>query len=272
MAYIRWPEWLNNRDQAYIYSVTDRWMERTGIAGMLDRSVQKNRRDIVESLVVNCALLALAAALKQAWKKLRRGEAIPFDDVRTAATGQLQRDLIWNYWKQLGEVRGMPMPLVNLRQLSPQVEALVARSHWQKTIQSRLKRIARIAAQPPGAASPRAMASTAAEFGAPIVPAPTEPAREHEITPAPAPEAAAAPEGVTRYPRRAAWLGEQLRIRGWNKHDLHRFGGPDRATTQKILDGLPVRELDVLSRVIEALSKGPSAKSPKVTLIDIPRD
>jgi hypothetical protein len=104
----------------------------------------------------------------------------------------------------------------------------------------------------------------AAEPGAPIAPA----AAPEEITPAPA----ALPEAVTRHPRRAVWLREQLSIREWdkhewNKHDLRAHGGPDRASTQKILDGLPVRE-DVLEKVARALS----AQGPKVTLRDIPRD
>jgi hypothetical protein len=70
-----------------------------------------------------------------------------------------------------------------------------------------------------------------------------------------------------RYPRRAAWLREQLSSRKLNRHTLHANGGPDRASTQKILDGLSVRE-DVLEKVARALS----FKGPQVKLQDIPRD
>jgi hypothetical protein len=125
------------------------------------------------------------------------------------------------------------------------------------------------ATQPPEP-PPEESRFAAAEPGAPIALAATPtPAQEHEIPPASDPNAAVVPEVVKRYPRRAAWLDKQLRIRGWTKHDLQRFGGPDRATTQKMLDGLPVRE-DVLERVARALS----AQDPqvKVALPDIPRD
>jgi hypothetical protein len=72
---------------------------------------------------------------------------------------------------------------------------------------------------------------------------------------------------VTRFPRRAAWLREQLSRRELNRHTLHANGGPDRASTQKILDGLSVRE-DVLEKVARALS----FEGPHVTLLDIPQD
>jgi hypothetical protein len=86
--------------------------------------------------------------------------------------------------------------------------------------------------------------------------------------------AAAAPEAVKRYPRRAAWLDNQLRIRKWTKHTLQSFGGPNRASTQKILDSLPVRDV-VLERVAEALSAAPptqSLKDPRVESDNIPQD
>jgi hypothetical protein len=78
-----------------------------------------------------------------------------------------------------------------------------------------------------------------------------------------APRAAANP---TRYPVRAAWLQAHLVERNWTKHDLARYGGPDPKTTQKVLDGLSVRE-DVLRKIAEGLS----ARGTKVNSTDIPR-
>jgi hypothetical protein len=70
-----------------------------------------------------------------------------------------------------------------------------------------------------------------------------------------------------QFPKRASWLSGHLRERAWNKHDLFRQGGPEHKTTQKILDGLAVRE-DVLEKVAGALSK----KVGTVNLLDIPLD
>jgi hypothetical protein len=69
------------------------------------------------------------------------------------------------------------------------------------------------------------------------------------------------------FPKRAAWLNERLRERGWNKHDISRQGGPDHKTVQKILDGERVRE-DVLEKIAQALSN----KLGKVTTLDIAID
>lgn len=70
-----------------------------------------------------------------------------------------------------------------------------------------------------------------------------------------------------QYPNRAAWLRERLRERAWSHNDLLRFGGPDRKTALKILNGQLVRE-DVLERVVEALSK----KHGTVLITDVPTD
>jgi hypothetical protein len=160
--YIRWPEWIDDQDQAYIYCVTSRWIDGKGIPELLDRF--KARPDVVERMVVNCALLSLAVALKLALKKLRRGEAIiPFNELRMAATGRLRCDLIQETWKRLGKGRGMSMPLAWPWQLRPQVEDQLDSLPWQRTIKSLLEKIALVAAQPPKAESgPRATTSAAA--------------------------------------------------------------------------------------------------------------
>lgn len=71
-----------------------------------------------------------------------------------------------------------------------------------------------------------------------------------------------------QFPNRASWLLDRLRERSWNKHDLARHRGPDRKTTQKVLDGLAVRE-DVLEKIAKALS---SKKGANVEVTDIPQD
>jgi len=73
--------------------------------------------------------------------------------------------------------------------------------------------------------------------------------------------------GGIKFPRRAEWLHERLIERAWNKHEVHRYGGPDPDTVQKILDGFKVRE-DVLERLAKALSQ----KHGTVGLLEIPRD
>lgn len=70
-----------------------------------------------------------------------------------------------------------------------------------------------------------------------------------------------------RYPNRAKWLDAQLVQRAWSKNDLAQYGGPDRKTVQKILDGEPVRE-DMLEKLADALSQ----KFGKVSVTEIPRD
>jgi hypothetical protein len=75
-----------------------------------------------------------------------------------------------------------------------------------------------------------------------------------------------------RYPNRAVWLAERLQERALTKHDLARHRGPDHKTTQKVLDGLHVRE-EVLEKIVEALNTCPRAKKlPHVDLLNIPRD
>jgi len=69
------------------------------------------------------------------------------------------------------------------------------------------------------------------------------------------------------FPKRAAWLKQRLQERAWNKNDVARFGGPDRRTVQRILDGFRVRE-DGLEQLAHALSK----KGRKVEPADIPSD
>ena len=68
-----------------------------------------------------------------------------------------------------------------------------------------------------------------------------------------------------RYPARAAWLQARLDERGWDKHDLAHFGGPNHRTTEKVLAGLAVPE-DVLPKIAEGLS----ASGAKVNLTEIP--
>jgi hypothetical protein len=76
-----------------------------------------------------------------------------------------------------------------------------------------------------------------------------------------------APPRSGAYPNRAAWLKVRLGERAWNKNDVRRFGGPDRRTVQRILDGVKVRE-DGLELLASALSK----KGQKITPSDIPSD
>jgi hypothetical protein len=67
------------------------------------------------------------------------------------------------------------------------------------------------------------------------------------------------------FPGRAKWLDERLYERAWSPHEFYSHGGPDRGTTRRILDGLPVR-LMTLDKVAEGLSK----KHSKVSPSDIP--
>jgi hypothetical protein len=70
-----------------------------------------------------------------------------------------------------------------------------------------------------------------------------------------------------RFPRRAAWLKERLKERGWDHNDPIRHNGPDRKTVLKILHSDGVRE-DVLEKLALALN----CKTSKVSLADIPSD
>jgi hypothetical protein len=88
---------------------------------------------------------------------------------------------------------------------------------------------------------------------------------------------------IPQFPKRAAWLKDQLWWRGWNKHDLARHGRLDHKTVQKILYALPVRE-DVLEKMAKGLSMGTirnhgtpaedgvGKQKSEVTMADIPRD
>jgi hypothetical protein len=76
------------------------------------------------------------------------------------------------------------------------------------------------------------------------------------------------------FPQRAEWLKKRLRERSWNKHDLERQGGPHHKTTQKILNGMRVRE-EVLPRVATGLSAywgRIDGKVADVNLLDIPNE
>jgi hypothetical protein len=79
---------------------------------------------------------------------------------------------------------------------------------------------------------------------------------------------------VQRFPKRAAWLKERLRERGWNEHDLQRANGPEHRTGKKILAGSAVQD-HVLSRVVIALQSKMSYKGFKLQPIedsDVPKD
>lgn len=69
------------------------------------------------------------------------------------------------------------------------------------------------------------------------------------------------------FPRRASWLKDRLKERGWNRNDPARFHGPDPKTVNKILRGAGVRE-----EILEKLANSLSAKGSKVSLLDIPDD
>jgi hypothetical protein len=69
-----------------------------------------------------------------------------------------------------------------------------------------------------------------------------------------------------RFPRRAKWIEEQMRIRGWSPQVLSENKGPDRKTIRRIQQGLPVRPM-TLDRLADALSE-----KGKVTCAGIPSD
>ena len=71
------------------------------------------------------------------------------------------------------------------------------------------------------------------------------------------------------FPRRAKWLQDRLKERGWHKNRLADFGGPDRKTAQRVLDGIPVRE-EVLEKLVTALNKKKVEKL--ISLLDVPYD
>jgi hypothetical protein len=71
------------------------------------------------------------------------------------------------------------------------------------------------------------------------------------------------------FPHRGKWLRDRLKERGWNKNHLSGFGGPDRKTVQRVLDGFAVRE-EVLEKLVTALNKKKVDKV--INLLDIPYD
>jgi hypothetical protein len=70
------------------------------------------------------------------------------------------------------------------------------------------------------------------------------------------------------FPKRAAWLQEQLLVRGWSKGDLKSYEGPSEKTTDKILCGEKVGN-SILKRLADALSK---FEGLHVDVRDIPKD
>jgi hypothetical protein len=68
------------------------------------------------------------------------------------------------------------------------------------------------------------------------------------------------------FPKRAQWLRHQLSARRWNKYHLQAAGGPHHKTTQKVLDGVDVRE-----DTLEKIRKGLSTKCVAGELLDIPQ-
>jgi hypothetical protein len=58
-----------------------------------------------------------------------------------------------------------------------------------------------------------------------------------------------------RFDKRAAWLKAEMDKRGiTTAHGLENLGGPNHKTCRKILDGHPVRDDEVLPKIIEALN------------------
>jgi hypothetical protein len=72
-----------------------------------------------------------------------------------------------------------------------------------------------------------------------------------------------------QFPNRAEWFAARLGERKWDRNKLEAFGGPDHKTTQKVLDGLPVRDAP-LKRIVRGLNAHPRIKGVKFT--DIPLD
>lgn len=89
--------------------------------------------------------------------------------------------------------------------------------------------------------------------------------------PVPAPQGGAAvSENKTvakRFPGRAIWLDERLRERSWDHNDPSGFGGPDRKTVLRMLDGLSVSP-DSLRKIVIALNRNKIGKS--IGLLDVP--
>ena len=71
----------------------------------------------------------------------------------------------------------------------------------------------------------------------------------------------------TLFPKRAAWVKQRLKERGWDHNEPTRHSGPDRKTMLKILNGEKVRE-EILEKLSSALSKRGTIIKPE----DIPSD
>ncbi len=72
------------------------------------------------------------------------------------------------------------------------------------------------------------------------------------------------------FPQRASWLRVRLRERSWDHNVPRRFGGPDRKTVLKILDGFAVNE-ETLDKLTNALNKN-KKNAKHIDLLDIPND
>jgi hypothetical protein len=75
--------------------------------------------------------------------------------------------------------------------------------------------------------------------------------------------------GEGQFPRRAAWLRERLKERGWDHNHIYPHGGPDRKTVLQILAGENVRAT-TLEKLIAALNN--KRIGPAINLTDIPSD
>jgi hypothetical protein len=71
-----------------------------------------------------------------------------------------------------------------------------------------------------------------------------------------------------KFPNRAAWFEEQLRIRDWSVHDLEDRGGPTYKTSRKIINGEAVSP-SVLENLAVVLS---NKNNLIVSFRDIPTD
>jgi hypothetical protein len=77
------------------------------------------------------------------------------------------------------------------------------------------------------------------------------------------------PTARTEFPKRAIWLKARLLDMGWSDSDPSKWGGPDRKTVQRILQGKAVGN-PVVKKLADALSK-PTGSDP-VKVSDIPAE
>ncbi len=72
------------------------------------------------------------------------------------------------------------------------------------------------------------------------------------------------------FPKRAAWLKDEMRKRGaMTAYGLHKQGGPDAKTIRKILDGKPVRD-PALDLIVTGLSNaGQQVKRGDIRIIEL---